>query len=375
MPRSLSLVQHRYDWRRRSLQTPADAPVETGGALEALVGELTPYEWRTLHAITSQRSFQSDIIGQLPLELVAHIFTHLDTSSPYRLQLVSTLDYCATRHASTDAFAQVSTRWKHVLRSLDVLKPSLDSWYDGAVDLGNADYALCVRKAQSVHAFRRGIPSSSFSISLDLPIQASVVVANTLIWQPRPNVSQGARSLYLLNLDVWTLQTLSGAGRETISSFCASDQIVAFTTHSGVCYVSTLDGQERKTFRMPSHRFDTLTCRGRTVACAALFGDYMSIFVWDYDTQRGAIRSRSGAIPYIFSLLLTHSMNISSMHFLHLVKATNLNQVPTPPIHHSVTSQYQGYHRIWRRSVFQKLHSILLLQNNPCSYLLCLLRL
>lgn len=58
-------------------------------ALEALLNELTTYEWRSLHALTGARSFQFDIIGHLPIELVAHIFSYVDTSTPYRLQLVS----------------------------------------------------------------------------------------------------------------------------------------------------------------------------------------------------------------------------------------------------------------------------------------------
>jgi len=58
-------------------------------AIEALVNELTPYEWRTLHDITAARTFQTDIIGQLPIELVAQVFSYLDTSTPYRLQRVS----------------------------------------------------------------------------------------------------------------------------------------------------------------------------------------------------------------------------------------------------------------------------------------------
>jgi hypothetical protein len=57
-------------------------------ALCALVKELTPYEWRTLQHTTASRLFQFDIIGQLPVELVAQIFAHLDTSAPYRLQRV-----------------------------------------------------------------------------------------------------------------------------------------------------------------------------------------------------------------------------------------------------------------------------------------------
>jgi hypothetical protein len=58
--------------------------------MNALVNELTPYEWRTLKDITGARTFQYDIIGRLPVELVAQIFAYLDTSTPYRLQRVST---------------------------------------------------------------------------------------------------------------------------------------------------------------------------------------------------------------------------------------------------------------------------------------------
>lgn len=57
-------------------------------AVEALVGELTSHERRALQSITAGQSFQCDIIGRLPLELVAQVFAELDTSTPYRLQCV-----------------------------------------------------------------------------------------------------------------------------------------------------------------------------------------------------------------------------------------------------------------------------------------------
>lgn len=57
-------------------------------ALQALIKELTPYEWRFVQLLTSSRTFQFDIIGQLPVELVSQIFSYLDTSTPWRLQHV-----------------------------------------------------------------------------------------------------------------------------------------------------------------------------------------------------------------------------------------------------------------------------------------------
>jgi hypothetical protein len=57
-------------------------------ALEALMRELSPYEWRSVQTIAATRSFQCDIIGRLPVELVAQVFAYLDTSAPYLLQQV-----------------------------------------------------------------------------------------------------------------------------------------------------------------------------------------------------------------------------------------------------------------------------------------------
>ena len=65
-------------------------------ALEAIVTEaLTPYEWRALQTIVSARTFQFDIIGALPTELVALVFSYLDTTTPYRLQIVRTPAPCS----------------------------------------------------------------------------------------------------------------------------------------------------------------------------------------------------------------------------------------------------------------------------------------
>jgi hypothetical protein len=57
-------------------------------ALAALIGELDPHEWREVRNTLNARSFQFDLIGSLPLELVVRVFAHLDIGAPYRLQSV-----------------------------------------------------------------------------------------------------------------------------------------------------------------------------------------------------------------------------------------------------------------------------------------------
>jgi hypothetical protein len=57
-------------------------------AVVALAQELSPSEWRALASHLNARTFQFDLVGNLPVEVVATIFSYLDTSTPFRLQVV-----------------------------------------------------------------------------------------------------------------------------------------------------------------------------------------------------------------------------------------------------------------------------------------------
>jgi hypothetical protein len=91
------------------------------------------------------------------------------------------------------------------------------------------------------------------------------------------------------------MHIIIGDARESIRDLFASDQIVAFTTASNVCYVSDLRGRGKKKFRVPtSVQFQSLACRQRTVACAGTFDDHVLVYIWSYDSQQG----RSLTIPF-----------------------------------------------------------------------------
>lgn len=60
-------------------------------AINALLDELTPAEWRAAKAKAAQRTFTFDVIGSLPVELAAQVFSHLDIATPFRLQRVCPL--------------------------------------------------------------------------------------------------------------------------------------------------------------------------------------------------------------------------------------------------------------------------------------------
>lgn len=236
--------------------------------LARLPAELTPYEWRDLHAITSTRSFYTDIIGRLPIELVAYVFSFLDPAAPYRCQ-------------------SVSRRWHHVLRSLNVLKAPLNSWYQGAIPLRDADYASCVQTASSIQRFRSGRPVSVYKIALDKHMAAPSLFGDHLIWMGCRQ--KQSRMAYILNLHTWQLRYLAGEARELLLGLAASDQIVMLSTATNTCYVFELDNiQPPKKFSLPSRQFlRYVACHGHTVACVASYEMHTSVFIWDYRTQQG----------------------------------------------------------------------------------------
>ncbi|KAH6616664.1 hypothetical protein C7974DRAFT_402211 [Boeremia exigua] len=239
-------------------------------ALEALMSALSPYEWRFVQSLAIARTFQFDIIGRLPVEIVSHIFSYLDTSTPWRLQ-------------------QVSRRWHRNLRSLAVLKPSLDNWYNGTVNLQGVDLDFCWRKARSIHAFRSAsltaLPDSSFKISAQFATSEQVLSGDHLIW-----LSRDRRQVHVLNLRSLTSKTIVPIARELLRTVFASEELVMVTADAGgVIYVDELAGQGPvKRFRfVTSSRNFAVTCRNRTVACTGLLHDSILVYIWNYDTQQG----------------------------------------------------------------------------------------
>jgi hypothetical protein len=241
-------------------------------ALEALTNELSPSDWIHLHAITSTRSFQHDIIGNLPVELVAQIFRHLDTTCPYRYQIVS-------------------RRWNNTLRSLHILKASLSQWYSNSLtpDLQGADYAWCAKRARRTHAFRSGNPITILKIFPTDKIREVLLRGDNLIWQQPQNYRDTIRSAYILHLPTFHLRSISGEAREQLRDVFASSDLVVLTTFANICYVHSLHAPyPSKKFRVPSKAyFSNISVRSSTVACIAELKDHTDVYIWDFCTGRG----------------------------------------------------------------------------------------
>lgn len=169
-----------------------------------------------------------------------------------------------------------------------MLKKSLNSWYDHTVDLSGVEYGNCELKAKSIHAFRYGgKPKQYFKLYMHHSNGDVILVEDTLIFM-RLSSDFNVRIVYLFNFRTWKLNTLVGEARENVVRLSASDQIVGFTTTNNMCYVSCLDGSIRKKFNMPNAAvLRSITCRGRTVACAGFLNDDVLVYIWNYDSQQG----------------------------------------------------------------------------------------
>ncbi|KAH7088466.1 hypothetical protein FB567DRAFT_339254 [Paraphoma chrysanthemicola] len=249
-------------------------------AIGALVAELTPYEWRTLHGLTAARTFQFDIIGNLPVELVASVFAYLTPATPYHLQCVS-------------------RTWHRAMRSPDLLKRSLKPWISTAEIQGNK-YSFYLQKAKHVQAFRRGEPVKAFNVTLDDPHGYIILVEDRLIWSCLSRHNGQCRAVYLFDINSWRLQKFNGDARETLRRLVASNQLIGFATNNNTVYVWDVDSGVKRTFRVPSASlFQAITCRERTIACAGCLEQYVMVYVWDFDSQLGT----SFTIPYSSPLL------------------------------------------------------------------------
>jgi hypothetical protein len=180
-----------------------------------------------------------------------------------------------------------------------VLKHSLDTWYDGAVNIQGADLSYCQRKARSIHAFRKfspsALPDTSFRISYSYGSMHQLVGDN-LIW-----LADDKRQIHVLNLRCMTSRVMVCATRERIGEMFAADELVAFTAENkGTVFVGDLFGQGlTKKFRfINAGQKPIITCRHRTVACAALQPDHAFVYIWNFDTQQGkSFRVDRHALP------------------------------------------------------------------------------
>ncbi|KAF2444710.1 hypothetical protein P171DRAFT_280963 [Karstenula rhodostoma CBS 690.94] len=233
-------------------------------AIAALADELSPYEWRQLQALVGAKSFHLDIVGTLPAELVFHIFSYLDISTPVRLQTVS-------------------RRWCDLLRSSELLKPALRAWYDNTVALEDASYADCLQRAQSIQRFRTGrcVQVAASKPTLE-PSKRIALSEDFLVDVPHP-----FRQVRITNLRTGEDRRVGTEGRDMIEKFIASSELIACWNQAQTCYIFDYSATQRAKLRLPPSMNTFRACRGQTFICGGILNQHIELYLWDAQSQKG----------------------------------------------------------------------------------------
>jgi hypothetical protein len=167
-----------------------------------------------------------------------------------------------------------------------VLKSSLDSWYDGTINLQGVDLEFCRNKARSIQAFRSGRapPDTRWEIQHQKRQAQPFLVGDNLIW-----IAEGRRHVNIVNMRLMTSKFLVDPSRGEIGQLYAADNLVVFSSRSrGVVFAGELNHSGLvKRFRIQSSQSNlVLTCRRRTVACAMPLETHTLVYIWDFDSSR-----------------------------------------------------------------------------------------
>ncbi|KAJ5605033.1 hypothetical protein N7510_010187 [Penicillium lagena] len=201
-----------------------------GGILDQLVLD----EWREVRSRINPQIFQRDLVGTLPLEIVALIVEYWELVDVVR-------------------FRRVSKRWQEVLSSSTVCRAAY--WACTGTDVSSVHSSWQLTKLLEKRIRQeRGLPIivAEFERALAIsPTVQSRLVFNdgVLVW---PEEKTEYTSIAIMNL--WTCKhdRLMTENRDRLLETRVSKGFLAAITMRGYCHVWNLDSHEEKSFRLPS---------------------------------------------------------------------------------------------------------------------------
>jgi len=190
--------------------------------LHGILQSLSPYEWRDLHALLATRTFQCDIIGNLPIELVVAIFNELD--------VVASL-----------VCRRVCVRWRDLLNA-EFQRIMLHGWVSPNDPLLEGEAALapvgaCNLRAEHIQAVINHRPFRiARYIILDYKDPSATLPAydfavDTFAWIRER--SPGETTVACRNFRTGQEDEFRGEGREAISGLALTSKLIGFLTFSG----------------------------------------------------------------------------------------------------------------------------------------------
>ncbi|KAF2097640.1 hypothetical protein NA57DRAFT_77892 [Rhizodiscina lignyota] len=255
--------------------------------LDAIIAKLDPYQRRYLHAKLASKTFQFDIVGGLPLELVGKIFAHADIEDILQCQ-------------------RVSKRWKFLLSTSAVLDPRLNRWYSLSdpplTRSSDPTVNLPLLKLKHIWQYTHHKPSSTAIYHAQHAPGDLSKLRKFQYHHGRVAWLEGDKAT-VRDLRSGEVKVHFGTARETLGLLCLTEELMAVWTYSGICYVYELFSDVSKSFRLPSiQSINAIGGRGQTIACVTSESGQdkqLSIFSFDDGSIQHTPLNNTGSLVFI----------------------------------------------------------------------------
>ncbi|KAI2995785.1 hypothetical protein CBS147346_9737 [Aspergillus niger] len=231
---------------------------------------LNPHEWRDVQKRINQRSFQKDILAELPPEIAVQIAQYLDLSDLFILQ-------------------RVSRKWLQLLSS-ELIQGAVYQQYTGHV--GAAAHVLTNHFTQYAKyriRLERGLPICNLQAPNLFPTDGSKLecldyASGRCAW-----LDNGTH-VVVHDLCKRSTQRFCTENRDSFWDLRLSDSMVVAISARAYCHAWNLETEEHASFRIPAFSFRAFVVTGLKVALSFInhsaAGDEESkIYYWDMSSR------------------------------------------------------------------------------------------
>ncbi|KAJ5929665.1 hypothetical protein N7454_006615 [Penicillium verhagenii] len=216
-----------------------------------IMDQLHRAEWRDVNLRSDRISFEYDILGKLPLEIVALIVEYLPLSDLFLLQTVS-------------------RQWRQVLSSPVIQNAAIRATIGSDMSISDPKSVIQRRlRLERGKCFERTDLISPLSRDHGGPMRTRGAGYSHGIHAWLSGSSQGDhRRVGVSLLNLWTGRSdiFLTENREALIELRISQFIIAALSMRGYCHVWDLQTQEHRSFRLPAIKFDHFVVNGRNVA-------------------------------------------------------------------------------------------------------------
>ncbi|KAJ5096226.1 hypothetical protein NUU61_005582 [Penicillium alfredii] len=226
-------------------------------AYHGILDQLRSDEWREVKHRIDPQTFQCDLLGKLPIEIVALVAEYMNLTDLILHQ-------------------RVSKRWHRVLSSPLVYRAAVHATIGADTLAGtHPGYIKCIKKRLRLE---RGQPAATATIPSPLSTDYDVTMYTRGVGYSHGVYAwidgrTSRTSISLLHLWTGKNDHLTTENREQLVELRIAETLIAAVSARGYCHVWHLHTQEHKSFRIPSSHYRHFLVHGVKVALG--YEDYI----------------------------------------------------------------------------------------------------